>query len=172
LHGCSERLERLAGKLARAVLRGGDGGNAISLLDGKKTRELLSMIAQTKEDKERHLEVLLAALWRGDTHEAITYLQTEVNVRNADKHQELIGYLEKHQHEIINYGTRQAAGKPIGSGRMEKGVDQVIGQRQKHKAMSWSAKGSKALAILKVAELNGQWHDLWFSPKPKKKAAA
>jgi len=45
---------------------------------------------------------------------------------------------------------------------MEKGVDQVIGQRQKKKAMSWSAKGSRALAILKVVELNGRWQQLWF----------
>jgi hypothetical protein len=59
-----------------------------------------------------------------------------------------VTYLEKHQAEIIDYGRRQRAGKPIGSGRMEKGVDQVIGVRQKHKGMSWSPTGSKALGIL------------------------
>lgn len=138
----------------------------------KKTGELLSMIALNKADKERHREVILAHLWSGDTPQAIRYLQTEVRVRNAEKHQELIGYLERHQQEIIDYGARQVAGKTIGSGRMEKGVDQVIGQRQKHKAMSWSAKGSKALAILKVAELNGQWHELWFPQQPEEQAVA
>jgi hypothetical protein len=56
-------------------------------------------------------------------------------------------YLDKHRHEIIDYGVRQAVGKPIGSGRMEEGLDQVVGHRQKKKGMSWSAKGSKALAI-------------------------
>jgi hypothetical protein len=71
-------------------------------------------------------------------------------------------YLEKHRAEIIDYGRRQRAGKPIGSGRMEKGVDQVIGARQKHKGMSWSPTGSKALGILKVVELNQQWDQLWF----------
>jgi hypothetical protein len=60
----------------------------------------------------------------------------------------------------------------MGSGRLEKGVDQVIGRRQKHKARSWSAKGSKALAILKVAELNAQWHALWFPPQPEAHAVA
>jgi hypothetical protein len=45
---------------------------------------------------------------------------------------------------------------------MEKGVDQVIGARQKHKGMSWSPTGSKALGILKVVELNPQWEQLWF----------
>jgi len=58
--------------------------------------------------------------------------------------------------------------KSIGSGRMEKGVDQVIGYRQKKKGMSWSQKGSKALAILKVVELNSQWEQIWF---PERKAA-
>ena len=69
-------------------------------------------------------------------------------------------YLEKHRAEIIDYGRRQRAGKPIGSGRMEKGDDQVIGARQKHKGMSWSPTGSKALGIVKVVELNQQWEQL------------
>jgi len=37
---------------------------------------------------------------------------------------------------------------------MEKGVDIVIGRRQKDNGMSWSETGSKALGILKVDELN------------------
>jgi hypothetical protein len=43
---------------------------------------------------------------------------------------------------------------PVGRGQMEKGVDQIIGARQKHKGMSWSSTGSKALGIFKVVELN------------------
>src|SRR3990172_11496970 len=82
---------------------------------------------------------------------------------NAQKIAELITYLEKHKVEIIDYGKRQKAGKTIGSGRMEKGVEQVIGYRQKKKGMSWSQKGSKSLGILKVAELNNKWEELWFS---------
>lgn len=138
----------------------------------KKTREFMSMIASTKTDTERHLEKLLAWLWQGNTRAAINYLRRDVAVRNPAKHGELIGYFEKHAPEIIDYGRRQAAGKPIGSGRMEKGVDQVIGQRQKKKAMSWSPKGSKALAILKVVELNGQWQTLWFPDQQDYQAAA
>jgi len=29
--------------------------------------------------------------------------------------------------------------------------------------MSWSQVGSRSLGILKVAELNNQWRELWFS---------
>jgi hypothetical protein len=47
---------------------------------------------------------------------------------------------------------------------MEKGVDLVIGNRQKHKGMSWSCLGSRALAILKVTEYNGQWRQSWLTP--------
>jgi hypothetical protein len=89
-------------------------------------------------------------------------LRDQVAVRNVDKHQELIGYLEKHQAEIIDYKRRQATGKTIGSGRMEKAVDQVIGHRQKRQGMSWRPEGSRALALLKVLELNGGWQDFWF----------
>ena len=64
--------------------------------------------------------------------------------------------MSKHQPEIINYQRRQKAGKSIGSGRVEKAVDLVVGHRQKKKGMSWSAKGSQALAVLRVAELNRQ----------------
>jgi len=130
----------------------------------KKVTEFLSMIARNKHEKKKHLDLILSCLWKGEIEPVLTYLTTDVIARNPDRLQELILYLKKHQSEIINYERRQLAGKTIGSGRMEKGVDQVIGKRQKDNAMSWSRKGSKALAILKVAELNNQWHSLWNCP--------
>jgi uncharacterized Fe-S cluster-containing radical SAM superfamily enzyme len=90
------------------------------------------------------------------------YLKHLFSVRNRDKWQELMGYLEKHQPEIINYKRRTQAGKTIGSGRVEKGVDLTVGRRQKNKGMSWSHLGSRALSLLRVVELNGQWQQLWF----------
>ena len=86
-------------------------------------------------DKECHLKAMLGQLWAGNVEPVLAYLRTQVEVRNREQHEGLIGYLEKHRHEIIDYGSRQAAGKPIGSGRMEKGVDQVIGHRQKKKGV-------------------------------------
>jgi hypothetical protein len=122
----------------------------------KKVTELMSMIASTKHEKGLHLEWICRHLWRGQVPEVLQYLRIQVKAKNTAKLQELIGYMEKHDGEIVDYARRQQAGKPIGSGRMEKGVDQVIGSRQKKKGMSWSQKGSKALAILKVVELNHQ----------------
>jgi hypothetical protein len=129
----------------------------------KKVRELMSMIACNKEEKITHMRELFYYLWRGMANEAIEYLKQEVTARHKQKLRELITYLEKHKAEIIDYRSRQKAGKTIGSGRMEKGVDQVIGYRQKKKGMSWSKKGSKSLGILKVAELNNRWKEIWFS---------
>jgi len=41
--------------------------------------------------------------------------------------QALLTYLKKHDSEIVDYRRRQQAGKTIGSGRVEKGVDVVVG---------------------------------------------
>lgn len=128
----------------------------------KKLRGLMSMIASNKVEKSRHLKFLFSHLWQGKIATALEYLRNHVVVKNQDKWQELIGYLEKHQLEIIDYNRRSRAGKTIGSGQVEKGVDLTVGSRQKHRGMSWSPKGSKALCLLKVAELNGRWQQLWF----------
>ena len=129
---------------------------------GKKLRGLMSMIATNKVEKAKHLKFLFSQLWQGNTAIALEYLKHQVQARNLDKWQELIGYLEKHSSEIINYKRRSQAGKTIGSGRAEKGVDLTVGSRQKNKGMSWRPLGSRALCLLKVVELNGQWQQLWF----------
>ena len=100
-------------------------------------------------------------MWESKTPQVLTYLGTQVQAQNPDRLQALITYLHNPAHEIIDYQRRQQAGKSIGSGRVEQAVDQVIGRRQKDNAMSWSCLGSKALAILKVVELNQQWPSLW-----------
>jgi len=70
------------------------------------------------------------------------------HVKNTAKCKELRDYLEKHQHEIIDYRPRQSIGKIIGSGRCEKANDLVVASRQKKKGMAWSEAGSSALAII------------------------
>ena len=84
-----------------------------------------------------------------------------VSARRTEALRELVMYLERHASEIVDYERRAKAGKPIGSGRMEKAVDRAVGMRQKKKGMSWSEAGSRALALLKVVELNGEWDSLW-----------
>lgn len=119
----------------------------------KKLYEFLSMISFNKIEKEDHLSFLLNKLWTGDVDSCLDYL-SRINSRNKSKLNELVKYLTKHKLEIINYECRSKIGKPIGSGRMEKGVDLVIGNRQKRKGMSWSKDGSRSLALIKMNELN------------------
>jgi hypothetical protein len=134
---------------------------------GQKLRQLMSMISFNREQKRVHLQRILSDLWYGRVDSVVDYLNTQVPARNPEKLQELLGYLEQHRHEIIDYDRRHQAGKPIGSGRMEKAVEQVFGHRPKHKGMSWRPQGSRALGILKVIELNGKWEQTWF---PKRAA--
>jgi hypothetical protein len=129
---------------------------------GKKLRDLMSMIALNKADKDRHLKFMFYHLWRGEIYTVLDYLRKKVQAKNEEKYLELIGYLEKHRDEIIDYQLRKKAGKMIGSGLIEKGCDQIIGHRQKKKGMSWRETGSLSLGILRVAELNKQWEQLWF----------
>ena len=127
----------------------------------EKFRQLMSMIARSKVEKTTHLKALLHELWHGHTQGALDYLQHQVIPRNREKWQELINYVEKHLHEIVDYERRRRVGKSIGSGRVEKAVDQVIGYRQKRKGKSWRPQGSRALGLLKVLELNGKWQEFW-----------
>ena len=129
---------------------------------GKKVRELMSMIARNKDEKNLYLKFIFYHLWRGEVDTVIDYLTTKVQPRNEEKHRELINYINKHRDEIIDYRRRKKAGKMIGSGYIEKGCDQVVGHRQKKKGMSWREAGSRGLGILRVAELNHQWKRFWF----------
>jgi hypothetical protein len=129
---------------------------------GKKGRDLMSMSALTQEDKQRHLKFIFSHLWHGHVPTVVDYLKTKGQPKNQEKHLELIAYLDKHRDEIIDYPRRKQAGKPLGSGYVEQGGDQVSGHRQKKKGMSWREVGSRSLGILKVVELNNHWEALWF----------
>ena len=174
---CEEPLPIVAiadgAKAIRSSLESIFGRSVPMILDWyhlkKKVGEFMSMAAKNKVEKERHLREILGRLWGGQAGEAVRYLRTEVAARNEEKKRALVSYLEKHRGEIIDYERRKRAGKTIGSGRMEKGVDQAIGVRQKKKGMSWSEVGSRGLGILKVVEMNQRWEELWF---PKQEAAA
>ena len=147
------------------------GDNLVRILDWyhlkEKLKDLMSMIALNKSEKKKHLDYMRKKCWEGEVSKAIKYLKTKVTAKNQAKYKELIGYLTKHEIEIINYKKRKEAGKTIGSGRMESGVDQVVGRRQKDNGTSWSKKGSKALAILKVKLLNNEWDKIWTFNKKR-----
>jgi hypothetical protein len=120
----------------------------------KKVYQLLSMAAHKATEREEWEQHVLGFLWRGRVDDAKAFL-ANVKPRNDKAREELVGYLDKHASEIIDYERRKHAGKIIGSGRIEKGVDQVVGHRQKGKGMSWTLAGTRALALLQTRQLNG-----------------
>lgn len=61
----------------------------------KKLRGLMSMIATNKLEKAKHLKFLFSQLWQGNTAIALEYLKSQVQARNLDKWQELIGSARK-----------------------------------------------------------------------------
>jgi hypothetical protein len=121
-----------------------------------KVSSLMSMIANSKEDKSMYISDLIKFLWHGNVADAKAYMACMPRIKNAEKHQELLTYLTKHEKEIIDYERRQKAGKTIGSGRCEKANDLVVAHRQKKKGMAWASNGSRALAILKVHQLSSR----------------
>ena len=78
---------------------------------GKKIRELMSMIARNKDEKNIHLKFIFYHLWRGEVYTVMDYLETKVQPKNKEKHLELINYLNKHRDEIIDYRRRKKAVK-------------------------------------------------------------
>ena len=115
-----------------------------------KLSNLMSMIAPNKDIKMLYIQDIKALLWKGDTENALKYLNKIPKIKNKQIFDELTGYLTKHQPEIINYEKRKRANKVIGSGRVEKANDIIVAKRQKKKGMAWSKVGSKALAIVKI----------------------
>jgi hypothetical protein len=144
------------------------GVNVTIILDWyhlqKRVYEQLCKCAFNKTQREGWEDIVLAHLWHGRTDEALAFLKA-LTVRNEKAYAELLGYLQKHHSEIIDYERRKSIGKSVGSGRMEKAVDQVVSMRQKNKGMSWSKKGSHSLAQLTVAQLNDEWDELFSLPK-------
>jgi len=112
-----------------------------------KIYQLMTQIATGQEMKREVSEILIEALWKGETAKAISHLQ-QIKAKNLVKQKELIGYLEKNQDYIIDYERRKQAKKIIGSGRMEKQNDVIVAHRQKRKGMSWSKNGSLSLALV------------------------
>ena len=119
------------------------------------------MISQNKDEKSARLRFLIHHLRRRNTAEVLKYLKSKIMPKNRERLAELVSYIGKHRHEIINYELRRSVGKTIGSGRVEKACDQVVGFRQKKKGMSRGKIGSRAPETLKIAEMNGRWDDFW-----------
>lgn len=78
----------------------------------------------------------------------------KLSIRNQEKYQEFVDYLQRHEGEIINYEKRKEVGGVIGACRREKANDTIIAQRQKNGARAWFYMGSTALATIVAKYIN------------------
>jgi len=125
----------------------------------KKMTELLSMAL--KGDKESRHEIryhLARILWAGNVDDAVVYLRSleEYNVKNTKKLDEAITYLERKKPYICCFALRKYCGYRNSSNPAEKTNDLIVACRQKHNGMSWSKRGSHALASISSAVINGE----------------
>ena len=80
------------------------------------------------------------------------------NPKELQAIQEEIEALGRQRGRIPNYAARQAAGKTIGSGSGEKGVDMVVNRRLKgRRGMRWWRRHADAVVALRLATLNREW---------------
>jgi hypothetical protein len=76
----------------------------------------------------------------------------------APEVEEFAAFLAEQAPRIPDYAARRAAGQPIGSGGVEKGVDVVVNRRFKgRRGMKWGRDRAEGVLALRVAELNGEW---------------
>jgi hypothetical protein len=181
-HGGLERLEPDIGKLIRPVLRGGGGGNVVSLLDAMRLtvmQQTAKGLPHTIQDQEEtytlrdpvihSLERLKWSLWHGNVYKAfqkITDLAMDLDVAVATTDdamarkllravEEFYTYIERNRAFIPNYGERYCYGERISTGFVESTVNQVISKRFcKKQQMQWTKRGAHLLLQMRVKTLN------------------
>ena len=89
------------------------------------------------------------------------------NVRKA------CGYVRSHTRFLVNYGARYRKGLPISSSIAESAVNQVVSARMaKKRQMRWSDEGAHVLALVRVADLNGELSPRTFGVPTRPRASA
>lgn len=125
----------------------------------KKCYEYMSMAVKgTKAEKDGMKRTLSSILWTGRADKAIKFLNgiKKKSIKNDRKLNELKDYILRKSPVLTCYALRHELGLKISSNRVEKENDLVVASRQKHNGMSWSDKGSGALAIIAAASRNNE----------------
>lgn len=109
------------------------------------------------EQRDKWMLKLEQFAWYGLTKQAQQFIdQTPQGIiKNPDELERLQKYFERNQDRIHNYAMRKKLGLVCSSNRVEKQNDLIVAARQKRNGMSWTRKGSDALATLSVLKQNG-----------------
>ncbi len=133
----------------------------------KRMTELLSMALKgPKADRHTIRHELDQKLWAGNIDDAKSYLNglDPRYIKNRQKLDEALEYLEGKRAYIACYALRKELGYRNSSNPAEKENDLVVAGRQKHNGMSWSRDGSGSLAVI-TAEFRNGGMDSWICDK-------
>ncbi len=127
--------------------------NRVEILDWYHLMENLEKVGGSQQRLDRVKELL----WKGQVKEALRKFEDWEHER-VDR---LKGYVEKHQHRIVNYGYYQAEKIPIGSGQVESTVGR--GARVKLSGAQWKEENVPQVLRHRCACLNGVFTALTMS---------
>jgi hypothetical protein len=132
----------------------------------KKCKEQLSMAMKGRIIRNEIVDKLMPLLWHGLTQQGIKLLRetSQDLVKNEAAMEKLIAYLERNIPYIPCYAIRKELKLCNSSAIGEKMNDLVVAERQKHNGMSWSKKGSVALASITSLKKNKEY-EKWFEEK-------
>lgn len=132
----------------------------------KKCKYEFSLGLKGAEIRDSVLAELLPLLWLGKVDAAIEYLNNiNPDYIKANKYiDRLIGYIELNWKHIPCYALRKELGLRNSSNKDEKSNDLIVSRRQKDNGMSWSKRGSVALATITAIHKNNEQNN-WYSRK-------
>ena len=136
----------------------------------RRISENLSMALKCgRENRDKNQDIIkkiLSKIWFNKVDDAIAVLQSIDNriVRQINKIQDSIDYLENRRPYLYNYASRKIVGLINSSNRVEDMNKQLVATRQKNSGMSWSVSGSHGLANVTMLTVNGEMHS-WISQK-------
>lgn len=114
----------------------------------KRIYEGLSAVGLAKDKRKQLEREILGHLWRGETAQAVWILWgLRSSARSPQRIDDLIGYLLRKKHVIVNYAQRREQGLWLASTRVEKWNDIAVSERCKHRGMSWTSQGVLAIAL-------------------------
>ena len=133
---------------------------------GKKCGELLSQTMNGRKMRNEVLNKLKPLLWYGLTDKAIEFLREipETGIKNDQSSEKLIAYLKRNRPYIPCYAARKELGLCNSSAAGEKANDLIVSERQKHNGMSWTKKGTVALATITALAQNNEYRK-WLEEK-------
>jgi hypothetical protein len=125
----------------------------------KRVYESLGALGLSKERRKLLEREILRCLWQGRTAEAIWILwgvrpPSRADQRRPNRSDELMGYLLRKRHMIVNYEARKQSGLWLASTRVEKWNDTAVAIRCKHNGMSWTMQGVLAVALYAAQKIH------------------